>query len=108
MQREVMLNQLGYTPNEALLEQMGRIIDNTREFSKIEKHIVDLHKALKVDLGYVAMSSSEDRFKIKVETDNEAMLSEAIEKIGHFAQKYKVELQKLDGKQVYYIMGFEK
>ncbi|MBN2895702.1 MAG: hypothetical protein JXK05_07420 [Campylobacterales bacterium] len=108
MQREAMLSQLGYTPNEALLEQMGRIIANTREFSKIEKHIVDLHEALKVDLGYVAMSNSEDRLKIKVETDNEAMRSEAIEKIEHFAQKYKVELNKLEGKNVYYIIGFEK
>ncbi len=108
MQREAMLNQLGYVPNDALLDQMGRIIENTPEFSKIEKHILDLHQALKVDLGYVAMSNSNDRLKIKVETDNQAMIDEAVEKIQHFSDKYKVALQKVDGKQTYYIMGFQK
>ncbi len=108
MQREAMLNQLGYVPNDALLNQMGRIIENTPEFSKIEKHIVDLHHALKVDLGYVAMSNSNDRLKIKVETDSQAMIDEAVEKIEHFSEKYKVALQKVEGKQTYYIMGFQK
>ena len=41
---EAILRQLDYTPNEALKEQVGRIINNTKSFEKIEKHIMELHK----------------------------------------------------------------
>jgi len=108
MQRDAMLNQLGYKPNEALLNQMGRIIENTKDYSKIEKHIIDLNDHLKSDKSYVAMSNSEDYLKIKIETDIEDMINDAKEKIKHFSEKFKVQLREIDGKNTYYIIGFNK
>ena len=108
MQLDAILNQLGYMPNEALTGQVARIIENTKGFDKIGKHIFDLHKALKVDNSYVAMSNSNDYFKIKVESPSAELKEEALEKINHFSEKYKVELQKVNGKDTYYIIGFNK
>lgn len=108
MTRDAMLNQLGYSPNDGLMAQLGRIIDNTRSFDKIEKHIFDLNKALKVDASFVAMSSSNDYLKIKLEAPSPELREDALQKVAHFAEKYKVDLQKVDGKETYYILGFAK
>jgi hypothetical protein len=108
MTQEAILNQLGYTPNEALAEQLSRIEANTNGYEKIIKHILDLHEALKTDKSYVALSNSNDYFKIKIDTDGEAGAADALEKINHFADKYKVNLQKVEGKPTYYILGFAK
>lgn len=108
MERDAMLNQLGYSPNSGLLAQLDRIIDNTRGFEKIEKHIFDLNNALKVDASFVSMSSSNDYFKIKLEAPSSELKEEAQQKVMHFADKYKVKLQKVDGKETYYILGFAK
>ncbi len=71
-----------------------------------ENHIMDLHEALKTDKSYVAMSNSVDYFKIKIDTNNEVAAAEALEKINHFADKYKVQLQKVEGKETFYVVGF--
>ncbi|MCK4737736.1 MAG: hypothetical protein KAT10_04180 [Sulfurimonas sp.] len=106
MQNDAMLTQLGYAPNDALIEQLDRIEKNTVGYEKIQKHIMDLHDHLKVDDAYVAMSNSNDCFKIKIESKSPEMLEEAHEKINRFSQKYKVTLDKLDNKETYYIVGF--
>lgn len=103
-----MLKQLGYTPNEALLNQLERIINNTKSFDKIQKHIFDLNEHLKVDDSYVTMSNSEDYFKIKIEAPSPERTEEAIEKVEHFADKYKVALKQVEGKNTFYILGFNK
>ncbi len=108
MTHEAILNQLGYTPNEALSQQLARIEANTRGYDKIIKHILDLHEALKTDESYVALSNSVDCFKIKIDATNDISSAEALEKINHFADKYKVELQKVGGKPTYYVLGFAK
>jgi hypothetical protein len=108
MQYDAILNQLGYTPNEALLEQVERIIANTHGFDRIERHLVELHKVLQVDGSYVALSNSSDHFKIKLEAQSAELLEEARAKVMHFADKYKVDLQKVDGKDTYYILGYAK
>jgi hypothetical protein len=108
MENEALLKQLGYTPNEALLEQLERIKANTNGFDKIEKHVVALHEALKVDDSYVALSNSHDYMKIKIEAPSTERTQEAMEKVNHFADKFKVELEKVPGKDTYYILGFEK
>ncbi len=108
MTYEAVLNQLGYIPNEALADQLARIEANTHGYEKIIKHILDLHEALKTDESYVAMSNTNDYFKIKIDATNESSAADALEKINHFAEKYKVELQKVDGKATYYILGFAK
>jgi len=108
MNNEAILKQLGYAPNEALLSQVERIITNTKSFDKIQKHILDLHEHLKVDNSHVAMSNSEDYFKIKIEAPSPERMEEAMEKVDHFASKYKVALKQVEGKNTYYIVGFNK
>ncbi len=106
MVNEAILRQLDYTPNDALKEQMGRVIGNTTEFDKIEKHIMALHKQLKVDGSYVAMSNTEDCFKIKIEAPSAELTDEAHEKIKHWSEKYKTVIARVQGKDTYYIKGF--
>lgn len=108
MTYETVLNQLGYTPNEALMEQLSRIEKNTHGYDKIIKHILDLHESLKTAESYVALSNSNDYFKIKMDSTSEISTAEALEKINHFAEKYKVILEKVEGKPTYYIAGFAK
>ena len=108
LQRDAMLRQLGYVPNPALLNQLAKIEDNTHGYEKIQKHIMDLHDHLKVDGSYVAMSNSEDYFKVKVEAVSDELAQEAHEKIKHFSDKFKVKVKKLENKETYYILGFEK
>lgn len=106
MQRDAMLTQLGYKPNNALMSQLERIEENTSGYEKIQKHIMDLHNALKVDGSFVALSNSEDYFKIKVEAVSPELAQEAHEKIEHFSNKFKVKVKKLENKETYYIQGF--
>ena len=108
MHIDAVLHQLGYKSNDALREQMDKIIINTKGFDKIEKHIFELHKSLEIDNSYVAMSNSEDYLKIKLEPKNDGNKEDALNKIDHFSDKYKVELEKVDGKDTFYIKGFKK
>lgn len=108
MQHEAMLKQLGYTPNEALLAQIARIEKNTPGYEKISKHIMDLHDHLKVNKAYVSMSNSNDYFKIKLADVSEEETQEAKEKIEHFQDKFKVNLEKVKGTKTFYIKGFNK
>ncbi|MDD2905929.1 MAG: hypothetical protein WBK95_10275 [Sulfurimonas sp.] len=106
LQRDAMLKQLGYVPNEALMSQLERIENNTAGYEKIQKHIMDLHDHLKVDNSYVALSNTNDCFKIKIESPSEELAQAAREKIEHFSEKFKVAVNKLDNKETYYIVGF--
>jgi len=108
MYRDAMLTQLGYSPNEALIQQLKKIENNTIGYDKIQKHIMDLHDHLKVDNSYVALSNSNDYFKIKVESKTPEIAQEAHEKINRFSDKFKVKLNKLEKKETYYIIGFEQ
>jgi len=106
MQKEAMLTQLGYAPNEALIKQLEDIQNNTIGYEKIQKHIMDLHDHLKVDNSYVALSNSNDYFKIKIESKTPEIAQEAHEKVKRFSDKFKVDIDKLDNKETYYIIGF--
>ncbi|SFV51577.1 hypothetical protein MNB_SM-7-334 [hydrothermal vent metagenome] len=103
---DAVLTKLGYNPSETLRAQLDRIKSNTKGYEKIIKHILDLHDALQVDKSYVALSNSKDYLKIKVEAQTPEMKEETLEKIERFKEKYKVDLQKVDGKDTYYIIGF--
>ena len=107
MQKEAMLTQLGYMPNEALLKQLEAIENNTPGYEKIQKHIMDLHDHLKVNSAYVALSNSNNHFKIKIDSPTPELVAEAHEKIAHFSEKFKVKLKKLENKETYYILAFE-
>lgn len=105
---EAVLKQLGYTPNEALMEQISRIEANTNGYDKIQKHILELHEQLKVDDSFIAMSNSRDAFKIKIEAPSDERKAEALERLDHFTEKYKIALEKVPGKDTYYIRGYDK
>lgn len=107
MQRDAMLTQLGYAPNEALLSQLEKIEENTAGYEKIRKHIMDLHDHLKVDGSFVALSNTENYFKIKIEAKSSELSQEAHEKVKRFSDKFKVRVNKLDKKETYYILGFD-
>jgi acetolactate synthase small subunit len=105
MQREAMLTQLGYMPNEALKIQLKKVEENTVGYEKIEKHIMDLHDHLKVNDSFVALSNSKDFLKIKVESTSKEVAEEAHEKIKHFENKFKVKLS-IENDNTYYIEGY--
>jgi len=107
MQREAMLTQLGYSPNDALVKQLEEIENNTPGYEKIQKHIMDLHDHLKVNNSYVALSNSNNHFKVKIESQTPELAQEAHEKVQHFSEKFKVTINKLDKKETYYIIGFQ-
>jgi hypothetical protein len=103
---EALLAQLGYTRNEQTIQQMKNIIDNTKDFSKFSQHLPSFNDALAVEKGFIAMSNSEDHLKIKCDEDSNAdNLSAFTDLVKHWADKYKLQLQKVNGKNTYYIIG---
>lgn len=107
MQKEAVLTQLEYVPNEALIKQLEAIEKNTSGYEKIQKHIMDLHDHLKVNSAYVALSNSHNYFKIKIDSPTPELADEAHEKVKRFSEKFKVSVDKLPNKETYYIKGFE-
>ncbi|MFT5660588.1 MAG: hypothetical protein ACI9TV_001230 [Sulfurimonas sp.] len=107
MTRDAMLIQLDYAPNDALIQQLEKVENNTSGYEKIQKHIMDLHDHLKVDGSFVALSNSEDCFKIKIEANSPELAGEAHEKVQRFSEKFKVTVKKLENKETYYIVGFD-
>ncbi len=105
LENDAFLKQLGYSVNSATIAQLERIINNTKGFKTIEKHIIPLNDELKIRKSYIAMSNSNDFLKIKNEANNENIKKEVENVIFKWAKKYKVELEKVDGKETYYIKG---
>ena len=108
MTRDAVLNQLGLLPNAALLVQLENIEKNTHGYEKIIKHILDLHEALKTSESYVALSKSEDYFKIKIGATSYKDKASAMEQLNQFCEKYKVEVRKVKGQFTYYILCYSK
>ena len=103
---EGLLTQLGYTQTPQLLSQMKDIIQNTPNFSKFSPHIPSFNDALKVEKGYIAMSNSHNHLKIKCDEDiNASNLSAFTELVHHWASKYKLDIEKVENKNTYYLLG---
>jgi hypothetical protein len=100
---ESLLKQLKLSVNETSLAQMDNIINNTPNSLKFFKHIFSLNDALSHMDAFVAPSSSENFLKIKLH--DSAKLTEFNKAVSHWADKYKVQLDKVDSKEVYYIKG---
>jgi len=107
MHNQAMLTQLGYVPNEALIKQFEEIKKSTKEYEKIEKHIMDLNDHLKVNNAYIALSNSKNCFKIKIESQTPELAQGAREKVQHFSEKFKINVEKLPNKDTYYIVGYQ-
>ena len=103
---EALLAQLGYTKSDQTLKQINNIIANTKGFEKFSQHIPSFNDALAVEKAFIAMSNSEDHLKIKCEEDTSAdNLSAFNTLVKHWADKYKLEIEKVDNKNTYYILG---
>jgi len=103
---EALLKQLGYNVTEQTLAQMEKIIANTEGLEKFLPHIPSFADALAVEKGYIAMSNSVDHLKIKCDEDSNAdNLSAFNALVEHWADKYKLKLQKVENKNTYYIIG---
>ncbi len=105
MTPENLLIQLGYPIKEATLAQLQRIIDNTPGFEKFAKHILTLNDEVKRFAGIVALSNSKDYLKVKTDSTSPEEIEAFNDYVKHWAEKYKVALEKVDGKNTYYILG---
>jgi len=103
---EALLTQLGHAHNAQSIKQMDSIIANTKDFHKFSPHIPSFNDALAIEKGFIAMSNSHNYLKIKCNADSNADNLTAFETlIAHWANKYKLELQKVENKNTYYILG---
>ncbi|HHD80419.1 MAG TPA: hypothetical protein ENK99_02240 [Campylobacterales bacterium] len=103
---EALLSQLGYSKTENSIQQMKKIINNTKQFDKFAKHILSLNDKLAPIKGFVAMSNSQNSLKIKGSQDlSSEMANEFINAVESWANKYKVDIEKVENKPTYYIVG---
>ena len=103
---EVLVSQLGFGHSDSIMDQTTKAIQNTKGFDKFSKHIISLNDKLKHMNAYVALSNSEAYFKIKCDsTDSSEIIEEFTAELDHWKSKYDVDLQKVDNKNVYYIIG---
>ena len=105
MRRDAILRQLGYSVTPNALEQVQRVMENTKDFDYVEKHLISLHDALKPKLSFVAISSTHDYFKIKNEAGTTEMIKNTNEVINQWSKKYKIAVQKVPNKDTYYVLG---
>jgi len=103
---EALLSQLGYSKTDSSLEQMEKIIDNTSEFDRFSKHLLSLNDNLASIKGFVGMSSTQDSLKIK---GSDCTAKEICEEFRYtvesWANKYKIDIEKVENKPTYYIIG---
>ncbi len=102
---ENLLIQLGYPVKEATKKQLEAIIENTPGFFDFAKHIFSLQDELTKIGATVAMSNSHNYLKLKSDAKDEAEIQEFEDIIHHWADKYKIKLEKVEGKNTYYILG---
>lgn len=105
--KEGILAQLGYNVNDNSIKQLENIEKNTSGFENIKKHIIALNDHLKHLQSYVAMSNSNPYFKIKIDAKKEEFVKEAKDIIQKWSNKYNVELQKVQNRETYYIVGIK-
>lgn len=102
MQLEALLTQLGYNNDEAMLEQLKRTLNATDGLEP--SSIITLNDHLKPHLCFVALSSSNDRFKIKNVATIPQIRDEVENIITNWAQKHKLQLEKIN-ETTHYIIG---
>ncbi|WP_295141612.1 type II secretion system protein [uncultured Campylobacter sp.] len=98
MEISALLNQLGYNENDATAAQVKRILNNCDGLNL--SSIITLNDHLKPLGGFVAMSGSEDVFKIK----NASKTPGALNVIENWAEKNKINIKKVN-ETTHYILG---
>ena len=102
---ENILIQLKYPVNDATKKQLENIANNTDGFFEFAKHIFTLSDELKAVNALVAMSNSKDYIKLKCNSTNPSEIEKFEEIIKAWANKYKLNIQKVENKNTYYIIG---
>ncbi|MDO5045714.1 type II secretion system protein [Campylobacter sp.] len=102
MELEALLNQLNYGVNETTLNQLKRVLNNSSGISA--EQIVTLNDHLKPHRCFIAMSGSEDYFKIKNVATSDEIKKEVEEIIQKWANKHKINLKKVN-ETTHYILG---
>jgi len=102
---ENLLIQLGYPATDATMGQMKAIIENTKHFDKFSKHILTLNDELKHLGGFIAMSNSFPKLKIKTEYTRTEDVTPFVDALKKWSEKYKVSLERVEGKNTFYITG---
>ena len=105
MTNDAVLKQLGYSVTDSAMEQLDKVIENTDGYEYVKKHLITMHDQLQSKLSCVALSSSHDYFKIKNLATGDEMVDEVTEMIIHWSEKYKIAIEKVDGKETYYVLG---
>lgn len=100
---ESLLKQLKLSVNDNSLSEMETIISNTPHANKFFKHIFSLNDTLSHMDAFIAPSSSGSFLKIKLRDNGK--VTEFNDAVSHWAEKYKVQLDKVTDKEVYYIKG---
>lgn len=103
MNEEGILLAFGYNANDATLKQLRAILSRCDfEQTELEK-IVALNDKLKTYGAYIAMSNSNNYFKIKNESPDKHIREAVREAIFSWSDKNKRKLEKVEGKETYYI-----
>ncbi|WP_169972879.1 type II secretion system protein [Campylobacter sp. RM16191] len=97
-----LLNQLNYEANEVTLAQIKRVLNNSNGVEP--ENIITLNDHLKPHRCFVAMSGSEDYFKIKNIATAEGIKAEVEQIIQNWANKHKFSLRKVND-TTHYILG---
>jgi c-di-AMP phosphodiesterase-like protein len=107
LSNDAILTQLDYTVTPSALAQLEAVKENTQNFENVEKHLLALHERLKSYFSYVALSSTKEYFKIKNEAQSDELKEEVTNLIYQWSQKYKIEIEKVSGKDTYYVLGYK-
>ena len=102
---ENILIQLDYPVNDTTTKQLENIANNTNGFFDFAKHIFSLNDELKAVDGVVALSNSKDYLKLKCNSKLDSEVAKFEEIINFWADKFKVDLQQVENKNTYYIIG---
>jgi predicted RNase H-like nuclease len=105
LETEGFLIQLGYPANEANKEKLHKVIENTKGFEHLEKHVIQLNDALKSLRAYITLSNNKNLLKIKKDTISDEIAKSVDEIVQSWAQKYKVQLIYQPQNSSYYING---
>jgi len=102
---ENILIQLNYPVNESTTKQLEAIIQNTPGFFDFAKHIFSLNDELKKYDAVVALSNTNNYLKLKCNSKLDSEINDFKETIESWANKYKLNLQQVENKNTYYILG---
>ncbi len=105
---EALLRQVGIVEVQNADTLIAKIAQNTKGLEQIIRHIIALNDQLEHLSGFVGMSNSNDRIKIKcTNAFSEDGIKEFHAQVQRWAKKHKIEVERVPLKDVYYIIGKE-